>query len=322
MIKLQDKHKGYIKRFIQLSITIILFVILFRKIDINNLLNLIKQINFTNLVFIWMISISFVIFPALRTFTGFRYLINDKLSLWEAYQYFLVGMFYNNILPSSIGGDVARIYLLYKKSQAIYKASSIVIFERLVGSVATITISLMGALFIFHLEGLGIFLYYIIIVASVIGVIFFILFNPYLISRIVRFNKVKQFLQAIQEFKKSQLLILKIFFFSLCYQLADIFVAFLFSRLIKIDISFVYFLVFIPLVYIITMLPITINGLGLRENLLVVLLGLVAVAPSSAVLLSLLIYLDRVTRGLVGGLFILWYSLTGEVKIGKAAPGA
>lgn len=65
------------------------------------------------------------------------------------------------------------------------------------------------------------------------------------------------------------------------------------------DVAFVYFLVFIPLLYIVTMLPITINGLGLRENLLVFLLALVGVGSSSAVLLSLLIYLDRLVRGVI-----------------------
>lgn len=71
-------------------------------------------------------------------------------------------MFYNNILPTSIGGDVARIYLLYRKCQEIYKASSIVVFERLVGVAATASISLVAALFVFHLKGIRIFLYYYI----------------------------------------------------------------------------------------------------------------------------------------------------------------
>lgn len=309
------------RRFIQLLITILLFIVLFRKIDINNLLDLIKQINFINLAFIWVLSISFAVFPALRTLVGFRYLTKGKITLWETYQYFLVGMFYNNILPTSIGGDVARIYLLYRKSQEIYKASSIVVFERLVGAAATVSISLVAAICVFHLEGIRIFLYYIIILAAGIGLVFFILFNPYLLKGIGKFDKVKRFLQAIQEFKKSKSIVLNLFVFSLFYQLADIFVAFLFSRLIKMDVAFVYFLVFIPLVYIVTMLPITINGLGLRENLLVFLLALVGVGSSSAVLLSLLIYLDRLVRGLVGGLFILWYSLTGKVEIGKEPMG-
>lgn len=77
-VRMQNKYKDYMRRFIQLLITILLFIVLFRKIDINNLLDLIKQISFINLAFIWVLSISFAVFPAFRTLAGFRHLTKGK----------------------------------------------------------------------------------------------------------------------------------------------------------------------------------------------------------------------------------------------------
>ena len=66
-----------------------------------------------------------------------------------------------------------------------------------------------------------------------------------------------------------------------------------------------YFALFIPLTALVQMLPISFNGLGVREVTFQALFGTVGVAGEQAVAISLLYYILRVITGLVGGLMYL-----------------
>ena len=57
-----------------------------------------------------------------------------------------------------------------------------------------------------------------------------------------------------------------------------------------------------PIVYISTILPVSLGGLGVREGTLVYLLAKVGVLSSDAVALSFLIHFNRVAVGSIGGI--------------------
>ena len=61
------------------------------------------------------------------------------------------------------------------------------------------------------------------------------------------------------------------------------------------------FFAVVPMVYLATLLPISLGGLGVREGALVFLLARLGVPTSSAVTLSFLIYLNQVFLGMLGG---------------------
>jgi hypothetical protein len=63
-----------------------------------------------------------------------------------------------------------------------------------------------------------------------------------------------------------------------------------------------YFILFTPLIALTQVLPISFNGLGVREGAFGVLFGSVGVAGSDAVAISLLYYVTRVLTGLFGGI--------------------
>jgi uncharacterized membrane protein YbhN (UPF0104 family) len=70
-----------------------------------------------------------------------------------------------------------------------------------------------------------------------------------------------------------------------------------------------YFALFIPMVALIQLLPISFNGLGVREGAFQVLFGTVGVGEAQAVAMSLMYYIVRVVIGLLGGLMYLIGSL-------------
>ncbi|HNW39726.1 MAG TPA: hypothetical protein PKI44_04810, partial [Candidatus Omnitrophota bacterium] len=67
-------------------------------------------------------------------------------------------------------------------------------------------------------------------------------------------------------------------------------------------ISLVYFLIFLPIIGAITLLPVAIGGLGLRESLFVVYFAKVGVVKQLALAMSLLSFSFFILYGAMGGL--------------------
>jgi hypothetical protein len=53
-----------------------------------------------------------------------------------------VGDFYNNFLPTAIGGDIMRCYEASKNLGSPYKVFSSIVVERILGLLASLTIAL------------------------------------------------------------------------------------------------------------------------------------------------------------------------------------
>ena len=64
-----------------------------------------------------------------------------SISFGRLIAYYNCGLFFNNFLPSSIGGDGIRIYLAGKEAENTSAAASSVVMERVI---ATITLALLG----------------------------------------------------------------------------------------------------------------------------------------------------------------------------------
>ena len=88
---------------------------------------------------------------------------------------------------------------------------------------------------------------------------------------------------------------------------------YLVARAIGVTISVWYFVLFVPIVSVVLMLPVSMSGLGVREGAYVYLFGQAGVSTAQALTMSLLIYALRVVAGLVGGLL---YALQGLRELG------
>jgi len=90
---------------------------------------------------------------------------------------------------------------------------------------------------------------------------------------------------------------------SICTQSARILTHYLIGRALGVSISPIYYFLFIPIIAIMASLPITIGGIGLREQTGVVLLSIVGVTPAKAVAIEFLSYLLAIGTSLPGGVF-------------------
>jgi len=234
-----------------------------------------------------------------------------KQTILDSWRYYLVGGFYGIVLPGMIGEDVVRLGLSsrrHAKSKVLIASS--IFFERACGILVLMLLASIGAIIVpVLLEGNQQLVHLIIGIA--LGSIFLFAFCLFLI-KIFRLSSLKnsqyvshwktQAMTMLGYIRNLPLRTLFVFFLlSIIAQFLDIVGCFLLSRAVHIHQPLSIFILIMPLAYVMTILPISIGGLGVREGVLTYFLVKVGVVVSDAVLLSLMIYLSRVLVGVIGG---------------------
>jgi uncharacterized membrane protein YbhN (UPF0104 family) len=103
---------------------------------------------------------------------------------------------------------------------------------------------------------------------------------------------------------------------SLPFTLNLVLIQYCIARALSVDVPFYVFPLFVPIIAIINLLPISFNGLGMREGVYQFLFGPVGVPDASAIAMSLAFYFLRLSTGLIGG-FI--YALRGARGVASAS---
>jgi hypothetical protein len=94
---------------------------------------------------------------------------------------------------------------------------------------------------------------------------------------------------------------------SLVNQLIAISINWILAEGLRIHVSLFYFMVFIPVVTLISMIPISLNGMGLREYAFVSLFGSIGVDREAAVALGLLASVTIFISAIPGGVIYIFF---------------
>ncbi|PID29339.1 MAG: hypothetical protein CR982_03025 [Candidatus Cloacimonadota bacterium] len=297
-----------ISSIVRILITGVIFYLLFRftGIDLNNLFNDLLKIDIQSLIY-GFIFLNISIFVS-----GFRwrYLLNSlgfPLSQIFCIKEYYKAHFYNNFLPTSVGGDISRIYNAGKKAGSVEDVLTTVFLERGLGIISLVAISCIGMLFLDLSIKLKIVTY--LMLPSTIALL--------LLPVIPKTNAILvKVVSVLPKSMESRLLkILDIFlsfhnrpltlFIALSYSLffrvvESVFVFFIVNGL-GIDFSFQYVLVLHSIVSVIKFIPITINGLGVSETAWVTLTINSGIGKEKAALISLLIFSISFINSIIGG---------------------
>ncbi len=270
---------------------------------------------------VWWIVLAIVIF-SLSNFCGafqWQLLMKTKsihLPWRHVLAFYYVGLFFNNFLIGNVGGDAIRVYDIAKLSGDLPHAISTVFFDRLIGFFVMTTLALLSGLFwhnIFQsnsLETLTIIIFLLWVVS------FLFLFNENLASRIgwlFRFmltprmnHKIRAVYQSINAFKHEGRLLLTIVLISLVVQSLRILVHYYAALSVGVQLHLKYFIIFIPVIALLSSLPISIGGIGIREGSAVALFSQVdSLLPESIVAFEFLAYLIGLIATIPGGIFFV-----------------
>lgn len=299
--------------YLRIFIALFLLYYLLRKIDFQESLKVLKNLNF---YYLFLSSFAFFLFVIV---SNIRWkMLCSAVQINSSFSYLLkvyfASLFFNNILPTTIGGDVIRVAYT-AKDKGLSFAFSTVFVDRAIGFIGLFFFALIASFFIF-LENKS--LYYLWINALgtlILLLILFLLFSErfYLLFKkiyskikILRIGeKIEKLHLSIIVFKNHKLALFYNFCFSLLIQFFLSLVWYFGSKSLNTNPQLLPYFLYIPLIGIIAMLPITVGGLGIRENSFTLFFKQ-DLGENNARLASLIFLLINFLFSLIGGIIFLF----------------
>jgi len=219
---------------------------------------------------------------------------------------YYIGNFLSLFLPSSFGGDIYRVYALSSNNQSLGKTTSSVLFDRLTGLLALLTIALFAYV---SLPG-GSYDVALIALYSAGIAAFFMLTSQRAVaalreSRVKLIQKSSVLLASFRTYRLDLGMLCQVTAISLVFQFTIVVINKIYALALSIGIAFSELLVIIPLVYLTEVLPISINGIGVRDSAFVFFYSTMGYAKEDGLAVALLVLAMRYMSGLVGGLVLL-----------------
>ena len=228
------------------------------------------------------------------------------LPLPQAFRFSMIGTFFNQTLPSSVGGDAIRIWLVGKQANwqvAVYS----VLLDRVVGTVA---------LAVFVVACLP---WTLALISNPVGRVALLLIGPGCIGAGIVFVglawerllilqrwSLTRHLAAVAAIALSVLrspqAFVPIFGLSFIIHLFSALAAWCAARAVSADLPLIYSIFLVLPVILIAVVPISIAGWGVRESAMVAVFGYAGLPPSDGLLVSLLFGAGYLVVGALGGL--------------------
>jgi hypothetical protein len=280
-------HKKF-KFILKLIVTIVLFIFLFNKVDLNKTLFFLKDINF-------LIIIPVLLYPVGIFISTLKWkkILNSNLdvSFWNLYKIYWISNFFSNFLPSTIGGDS---YKLVRLKQIGTKNIFIsILLDRGSGVFSTLLLIFIGSFFFDILPFSKSFLLLVLLF-----LLLFLLSLKFL-------NKIPLVLKYYEIIIKNKKIIFQLVLLSILFLFLGGFSFWIFFYMFDFNLNFFHLFLIYLLIQIISMVPVSLNGWGLREVSFVSLVSFLGVAPEIALAIALVSrFASLITSGFGGLLFL------------------
>ncbi|WP_406657587.1 lysylphosphatidylglycerol synthase transmembrane domain-containing protein [Methanolobus sp. ZRKC2] len=303
---------------LKLAIGLTLISFIFSMIEWNEFMRTISEIN---LIFI-AITVVLFFFPSmwLSVLKWSELLSVHKIHLPfnDLYAYYLISTFFNNFLPSTVGGDVSRVVYLKKMTNKTAAVAASVIMERLTGLVGLV-------FFCFFSVMLDPFLIQQLNVSYSDFLLMLLLVCLGFIAAFYSFSKIKKndayfhkhkLLASIQSkvvsafdtvyfYRKHKKTLLLTLVMSVVFISFGIICNYLYFLSIGVKVPFLALVQIYTIVRLVGLLPISINSLGVTEGLYVLLFSMIGISSVDALTVALLGRVLLMLVSLSGGLLFI-----------------
>lgn len=299
------------------TITLALLFFLAYKMDLGELVAILLS---ANPILILLATLVHVLSVLLSVFRWRTILVNFDIHIdfSPLAKITFIGFFFNLFLPSGIGGDFFRAYYLSKrKDRGMSTTLTTTVLERSAGLCALLVIgTLFASLENISVEGIPLlYVFLVFITLYLLGNL--MLFHSWMHRKISFFLR-KRHLQQIEAKMElvygglSRLLgnrssMIMAFLLSLLIQLLAVVIVWIAALAIDIHAPFGIFLIFVPLINLSIMVPLTINGIGLRESLFYLLFSQIGFPVEMAVSLSLVTFSVYLLTAIPGSILYSLY---------------
>ena len=232
--------------------------------------------------------------------------IDRALPPWRLLKATIITLFFNQVLPSTIGGDGMRIWFLRGMGRSVGLAFRSVLIDRLIGFLGLLLLGLVGSFYLMaRLEDSG--PVWVVAMVSLGGLVLIVL-APALVGAMERlpFDRLRQGFETLA--REVNLLacdrprLARLVGASILGQLALAGAVYCLARDLEVPLDLLSAFAVVPGVMVAASVPISIAGWGVREATMVVGLGLLGVGQSDAAIISIGFGVLVLIFGLLGGL--------------------
>ena len=309
-----------------ISIALIAWVLY--KVDPGKLWQTLKQVDW------FYFSLSIALTPVLIWLSSWKWQVilraqGITASGWRLFWLYMVGYFFNTVLPTNVGGDVVRAWALGKSTGENAKAYASVFIERFTGLTALILLAVVA-----FLAALGklwdpwLALAMGVAVAGYLALLVVVLNERYLawlerkapagiLHKIIL--KLKKFQEAILSIRSERGALLFAMANSFLFYLAAVVNVWVSALAFRSPLSFIDALIITPIVMVIMMLPISIGGIGLAEWAYFFIFDRMGLTGAVGLSVALLMRVKALATGILGGIYYssLGIRINQEVKMGQ-----
>jgi hypothetical protein len=281
------------------------------------------------------LTLSLAISPLLILISAWKWqlLLRARSSdpgLKACFHLYMVGYLYNHVLPTTVGGDVVRAFVLGKQTGRPATALASVFLERFTGLTALIAVALVA--YPFELQALHrgpvvaamavVVLGYLVLLWAILDVRLLRLTQAWVRLPVVR--KLTKLHEAIDSYRGKRRVLLACMALSALFYVGAALNVLVTARAFRADLGPMPALLATPVILIVSMFPVSIGGLGLSEGAYVLALGAYGVSPAAGLSTALMMRLKGMLTGLAGGYsaaFGPWETLR-EIRAAAGSKGA
>lgn len=300
--------KLFAKRIFQLIVSVGGFAYIFYKVPFSSVVDN-WSLSMTPWILLMLVAANLIMLIQANRWKGLS-VQGSEIPFKTYYAYTAMGYFFNNLLPTGFGGDAVKSLAFGKEFNQTSQSISAVFLSRIQGLLAMFLCFFIALPFALSKTEVPFAYTLIMIIAMLVCMVFVILclFSdkvpvPAAITNKLTFiPKMQKSLSIYRQYKKQVLLSS---LDSLWLQLLTLFMAYAYFRAVGQEIDISILVVFTSITIVISMLPISLNGIGVREGVQVALFTGILGIPAPVVL----------SAGLLGYIPLLFQALQGAIVL-------
>jgi uncharacterized protein (TIRG00374 family) len=241
--------------------------------------------------------------------------IPDRL-LWLVRAYF-TAYTAGQILPTSIGGDAMRIFETSRRHPGnTGPITGTVLLERALGGAATVTLAAVGFALAVGSYDIGAYIWVelgFVIATVILGVLLFsrrarrwLRWSVPLLRRVRMERITRSVYEAIHAYRDKPRLLGGVFALTVAVQAVRVLAIWAAARAVGVDLSPRVYYVMGPLLFLVLLVPFTINGIAVRESFFVSFLTGLGVDPDRAFATGFIFFVVTITISIPGALILGW----------------
>lgn len=232
----------------------------------------------------------------------------------------------SQVLPATVGGDAVRIVEhARRRPTSKGEAAGAVLMERVVGAAGILILVTVGLAFAMgryeNIEALAQIELAFVATIVLFGVLVFSRrTNAFLQERVfphgraIRLHRpLSSLWTALHGYRSQRRALALVLAISVGLQFVRTLAIWMCGEAVGLDLSPLVYIILGPLLFLVMMVPITVNGIGVRESFFVFFLGRFGIEPDAAFAVGFLFFAVTIAAALPGGLILAWRSVRGGV---------